>query len=94
MGIIRDTICVRVLYVVPSRGYDDTTLGLSLSKKTIFGWKFISRCNPSIENGSMVQCRWYDEDKDRYKGTVVVNYRLLNLESKVLYVYVIEKFLS
>lgn len=61
------------LYVTPSRGYDDTTLGMSLSKKTIFGWKFISRCNPSIENGSMVQCRWYNQDNDRYKGTVVIN---------------------
>ena len=51
----------------------DSTLGMSLSQKKLFGWDFISRCNKSIKNNDTVTCTWTDRSKDRYKGTLVWN---------------------
>lgn len=51
----------------------DATLGLSLSKKGLFGYSFISRCNPSILGKTKVSCFWDDQAKGTYKGTVVFN---------------------
>lgn len=52
---------------------NDATLGLSLSKKGLFGYSFISRCNPSIENKTSVSCTWGNQAKGTYKGTTVLN---------------------
>lgn len=52
---------------------NDATLGLSLSKKGLFGYSFISRCNLSIANKTSVSCPWNNQKAGTYKGTVVLD---------------------
>ncbi|MDE5631126.1 MAG: hypothetical protein K2I70_05955, partial [Bacilli bacterium] len=52
---------------------NDATLGLSLSKKGVFGYSFISRCNISIANKTSVSCTWKNQKAGTYKGTVVLD---------------------
>ena len=51
----------------------DATLGLSLSYKSLFGYKFISRCNESTYGVNSVSCEWPNQGKDDYRGTLVLN---------------------
>lgn len=52
---------------------NDAILGLSLSKKGLFGYSFISRCNLSIENTTSVSCTWKNQSSGTYKGTAVLD---------------------
>ena len=51
----------------------NATLGLSLSKKKIFGYSFISRCDKSIYGKFSINCTWNNQGKGSYKGTAVLN---------------------
>ena len=61
----------RLTVVVTSK--KDATLGLSLSKKGLFGYSFISRCNMPINDAYKVMCTWENQASGTYKGTTVVN---------------------
>lgn len=51
----------------------DATLGLSLSKSTILGWSFISRCNLSVNGKQQVDCNWTGQSSGLRKGTIVLD---------------------
>ncbi len=51
----------------------DATLGLSLSYKVLFGYRFISRCNLSTYGNNGVYCNWPNQGEDTYKGTLTFN---------------------
>ena len=64
----------------------DAKLGLSLLKKALFGYSFISRCTNDISGLDSTSCTWKEQPKKMYKGVVVV-------DSKASYVDSIEGFM-
>ena len=52
----------------------DASLGLSLSKKGLFGnYSFIDRCNKDTMGRSEVSCTYNKQKDGTYKGTIVLN---------------------
>ncbi len=52
----------------------DATLGMSLSKKGLFGnFNFVDRCNVPTYGRSSQICTYDNQKKGTYKGTVVFN---------------------
>lgn len=68
--------------------------GLSLSKKTLFSYSFISRCDYQLTGTTNVSCTWKDREQGNYKGTVVMSDMFSKGEVKgsaTLYTSVIKK---
>lgn len=63
----KDTLTVNSL-----SGTSSSVLGLSLSKVTLFGNSYISRCNKSISSTVTVKCSW-TQNAGTYVGTVVLD---------------------
>lgn len=51
----------------------DAVLGLSLSKKNLLGYSYISRSNQSTKGKSNVSATWENQKKGTYKGSIVLN---------------------
>lgn len=66
----------------------DAKLGLSLLKKGITGYSFISRCTNDINGKSITKCTWNNEKKGLHKGVVVLDSKANNVGTIEGYMYI------